>query len=97
MSNHRTTKCSQSQADQNLLAAPLSSFRRHRSPTRDQRLASPNHCEEEEGLIFTFPEAENMGDPNNSVQALTEALQGVRVSSQKPELPAFDLKNVDIW
>ena len=38
-----------------------------------------------------------MGDPNNSVQALTEALQGVRVSSRKPELPAFDPKNVDIW
>ena len=97
MNNQRTTTRSQSEADPNLLAAPLTSFRRRRSPTRDQRLASPNHCEEEEGLIFTFPEAENMGDPNNSVQALTEALQGVRVSSRKPELPAFDPKNVDIW
>ena len=37
-----------------------------------------------------------MGDPD-AMQALTDALQGVRVSSRKPELPAFDAKNVDIW
>ena len=37
----------------------------------------------------------NMAD--ETVQALTNALQGVRVSSRKPEVPAFDPKNVDIW
>ena len=44
-----------------------------------------------------FENADNMGDPGATVQALTDALQGVRVSSRKPELPAFDSKNVDIW
>ena len=53
MNNQRTTTRSQSEADPNLLAAPLTSFRRRRSPTRDQRLASPNHFEEDEP-IFTF-------------------------------------------
>ena len=43
-----------------------------------------------------FENANNMGD-QATVQALTDALQGVRVSSRKPELPAFDSKNVDIW
>ena len=43
-----------------------------------------------------FANANNMGD-QATVQALTDALQGVRVSSRKPELPAFDSKNVDIW
>ena len=44
-----------------------------------------------------FENAEEMGDPNETMQALTDALQGVRVSSRKPELPAFDSKNVEIW
>ena len=39
----------------------------------------------------------NMGDPDPTVQALTQALQGVKISSRKPELPAFDTKNIDIW
>ena len=55
--------------------------------------------------VFNFPapnqfeNADNMGDPENnaSVQALTDVLQGVRISSRKPDLPAFDAKNVDIW
>ena len=38
-----------------------------------------------------------MGDPDPTVQALTQALQGVKISSRKPELPAFDTKNIDIW
>ena len=38
-----------------------------------------------------------MGTPDPTVAALTEALQGVRVSSRKPELPAFDSKNIDVW
>ena len=38
-----------------------------------------------------------MAAADATVQALTDALQGVRVSSRKPELPAFDPKNVDVW
>ena len=34
---------------------------------------------------------------DQTVQALAAALQGVKVSSRKPELPAFDHKNIDIW
>lgn len=32
-----------------------------------------------------------------TIQALTEALQGMKTSSRKPEIPAFDPKNVEIW
>ena len=96
LDSRRTTR-SQSDSNPHLLAPPLASFRRRRSPTRDERLLSPNHCEDEEG-IFEFPApTAAMGDPDPTVQALTEALQGVRVSSRKPELPAFDPKNIDIW
>ena len=31
------------------------------------------------------------------LQALTTALQGMKVSSRKPELPDFDSKNIDMW
>ena len=41
--------------------------------------------------------AANMGDQDPTVQALTQALQGVKISSRKPELPAFDTKNIEIW
>ena len=46
--------------------------------------------------------ASTMGDDtaqasNDTVQALTGTLQGVRITSRKPELPAFDSKNIDIW
>ena len=98
-SDSRRATRSQSDSNPNLLAPPLTSFRRRRSPTRDERLLSPNHCEEicEEG-IFQFPApTAAMGTPDPTVAALTEALQGVRVSSRKPELPAFDSKNIDIW
>ena len=37
-----------------------------------------------------------MGDPD-TIRALTEALQGMKASSRKPELPDFDPKNVEIW
>ena len=37
----------------------------------------------------------NMAD--QTVQALAAALQGMKVSSRKPDLPAFDPKNIDIW
>lgn len=33
----------------------------------------------------------------DAVRALTASLQGVRVSSRKPELPQFDSKNIDLW
>ena len=34
---------------------------------------------------------------DETVQALASALQGMKVSSRKPELPAFDSKNIDLW
>ena len=34
---------------------------------------------------------------DDTVRALTTALQGMKVSSRKPDLPAFDSKNVEIW
>ena len=39
----------------------------------------------------------NMGDTDPTIRALTEALQGMKASSRKPELPDFDSKNVEIW
>ena len=36
-----------------------------------------------------------MGD--ETVRALTTAIQGMKVSSRKPDLPPFDSKNVIIW
>ena len=44
---------------------------------------------------FTFENRSAMAD--QTVQALTAALQGMKVSSRKPELPPFDPKNIDIW
>ena len=41
--------------------------------------------------------AENIMGDQATIQALTEALQGMKASSRKPELPAFDPKNVKIW
>ena len=41
-------------------------------------------------------EGDNMAD-QATIQALTEALQGMKASSRKPELPNFDPKNVEIW
>ena len=32
-----------------------------------------------------------------TIRALTEALQGMKASSRKPEVPNFDPKNVEIW
>ena len=34
---------------------------------------------------------------DQTVQALANALQGMKVSSRKPDLPPFDPKNVDMW
>ena len=56
-------------------------------PPSEEAPVTPNQFENAEGP--------NMGDA--TVQALTTALQGMKVSSRKPELPDFDAKNVDIW
>ena len=32
-----------------------------------------------------------------TIRSLTEALQGLRATSKKPSLPAFDSKHIDIW
>ena len=109
MNNQRTTTRSQSETDPNLLAAPLTSFRRRRSPTRDQRLASPNHCEEEEGLIFTF----NMATPEQIAAIRDELRNEIRAEfrnetaaaaaqipdaiRRKPEIPNFDKDHIEIW
>ena len=108
MSNQRTTTRSQSEADPNLLAAPLTSFRRRRSPTRDQRLASPNHIEEEEP-IFTF----NMATPEQIAAIRDELRNEIRAEfrnetaaaaaqipdaiRRKPEIPNFDKDHIEIW
>ena len=44
---------------------------------------------------LAYAPANNMAD--ETVQALAAALQGMKVSSRKPDLPAFDSKNIDIW
>ena len=109
MNNQRTTTRSQSETDPNLLAAPLTSIRRRRSPTRDQRLASPNHCEEEEGLIFTF----NMATPEQIAAIRDELRNEIRAEfrnetavaaaqipdaiRRKPEIPNFDKDHIEIW
>ena len=105
MSNRRTTTRSQSEADPNLLAAPLTSFRRRRSPTRDQRLASPNHFEEEES-VFTFDMAATFSEEDVrriTAAAVEEALRGANreqrnaCSGRKPDLPPFDSKRIEEW
>ena len=32
-----------------------------------------------------------------TLRAVTEALQGLRTNTKKPELPAFDIKNIELW
>ena len=79
-----------------------------RAALAEIRSRTPSPAAPGNAIQFNFPpvipqpqqdqfEDVNMGDANETVQALTDALQGVRVSSRKPELPAFDSKNVDIW
>ena len=46
---------------------------------------------------FTFEVQNRNTMADQTVQALTAALQGMKVSSRKPDLPAFDSKNIDIW
>ena len=79
-----------------------------RAALAEIRSRTPSPAAPGNSIHFNFPPAPpqplpdqfedvNMGDPENTVQALTDALQGVRVSSRKPDLPAFDSKNVDIY
>ena len=70
-----------SEANPDLLTAPLNPARRVRTPTH-----------EEEG-----PSTQSSNMAEEATRALTDALQSVRVSSRKPEIPAFDSKNVDLW
>ena len=70
MSNPRATTRSQSDADPSLLAAPAT-FRRRRSPSRNQRLLSPHNIEEEVDSVFNFPEPP-------TVMATPEQLQAIR-------------------
>ena len=83
-----------SETSRDLLAAPTNTARRTRTPTRDERLLSPRNVEEEETPAFQYPEP-SMAE--EATRALTDALQNVRVSSRKPEIPEFDSRNVELW
>ena len=56
-------------------------------------------------FVFPPPQLENLpqqfedAETSNMAElaALTTALQGMKVSSRKPELPDFDSKNIDVW
>ena len=87
-----------SQSNPNLLVPPPSAIHRP-GALRSERLRSPSNVEEEE-TVFQFPAQAPISEPtmaDATVRALTDALQGMKVSSRKPELPAFDAKNVDMW
>ena len=108
MNNQRVTTRSQSDVDPNLLAPPLESFRRRRSPTRDERLRSPNNIEGEEGIFhFNMATDEQMAAiraelrdeirneiRNEAVAAAAGTPDAIR---RKPEIPAFDKAHIDIW
>ena len=34
---------------------------------------------------------------SETLRAVTDALQGLRMNTKKPELPAFDIKNIELW
>ena len=109
MSNPRVTTRSQSETDPNLLAAPLTSFRRRRSPTRDERLLSPNNIEDEVEPLFTF----NMATPEQIAAIREELRNEIRAElknetaaaaaqipdaiRRKPEVPNFDKNHIEIW
>ena len=59
-----------------------------------QPVLHPQNGQEEDQFEDT---TNNMAADQATIQALTEALQGMKASSRKPELPAFDPKNIDIW
>ena len=63
---------------------------------RGQRSPSPL-ARPGNGVFFATEQHTTTMASNDTVQALTTALQGMKVSSRKPELPDFDAKNVDIW
>ena len=79
--NNQRRPTTRSEANPDLLTAPLNPARRVRTPTH-----------EEEG-----PSTQSSNMAEEATRALTDALQSVRVSSRKPEIPAFDSKNVDLW
>lgn len=82
------------QAPDHLQPLGRSSLLRSRSPSPN----GPGHFVFPPPQIAAVPQQfANMGDQDPTVQALTAALQGVKVSSRKPELPAFDSKNIEIW
>ena len=92
--NNRRRPTTRSETNPDLLSAPLNPGLRARTPTRDERLASPHNVEDEEGPAFTF-QTTSMAE--EATRALADALQGMRASSRKPEIPAFDSKNVELW
>ena len=109
MSNPRPTTRSQSEVDPCLLAPPLTSFRRRRSPTREERLRSPHNVEEEAELIFRFDMAtpeqlaalreELRAEIRNELRVGTaaSAARDPDVIKRKPEIPTFDKEHVDYW
>ena len=109
MSNPRPTTRSQSEGVPNLLAPPLASFRRRRSPTRDERLRSPYNVEEENEPIFRFDMAtpeqlaalrdELRAEIRNElrVETVASAARDPDAIKRKPEIPPFDKEHVDYW
>ena len=110
MSNQRPTTHSQSDVDPNLLAPPLAIFRHRnrRSPTRDERLRSPDPFEEEEPIFrFEMATPEQLdaireqlrNEIRNEVRNETVAAAAATPDAirRKPEIPAFDKAHIDIW
>ena len=63
-------------------------------PNPDNLLSNPPHTLTMSGQDAT---AAVTPPPPETLQTITQALSGLRVASKKPELPAFDPKNLDLW
>ena len=46
---------------------------------------------------FNFPTTMGDSDSNTAINNLSTALSGLQASSRKPDLPAFDVNNIDKW
>ena len=72
------------------LSVPLN---RHQVALAARR--SPSPAGQDRFFPSTTPAA-SMSDAD-TIRALTEALQGMKASSRKPDLPAFDQSNIELW
>ena len=86
MSDIRATTHSQSADAPDLLAPPLASFRRRRSPTRDERLRSPNNFEDEANPVFNF----NMATPKQLAALRDELRAEIRNEMRNETMSDFE-------